>query len=76
MNASSWSARYKAAKDQQRKARDEEPRAPERCRYPLCCAVQMIGRLHCAYHAALYTKACAKLAPGIDADAFLRRWGL
>lgn len=76
MNASSWSARYKAAKDQQRKAIDAQPRAPERCRDPHCSAMQMPGRLHCSYHAALYTKACAKLAPGADLDAFLRGWGL
>ena len=76
MNASSWSARYKVGKDQQRKALDAQPRVHERCRHPRCSAAQMPGRLHCAYHAALYTKACAQLAPGVDADAFLRRWGL
>ena len=76
MNASGWSARYAARKRQEHRARDAEPRAPEPCRYPRCCAVQMSARLHCAYHAALYEKACARLAPGFDADAFLRRWGL
>ena len=76
MNASSWSARYRAGEGQQRRARDAEPRAPEPCRYPGCCAVQMRDRLHCAYHAALYIKACEKRSPGAELEAFLRRWGL